>query len=297
MALLRRESDSLAFLNALPGGDRHVVRLVEPYAEFTINLGDGQTQTIGAIIIEKGSWNMGTYVKSNLSKGTKEGLALAATAVKAWEDSVKWLHSHGILHLDIKADNAIWFEDGSVKLIDVAGMLTRGNISADSSNLDSMDLVWDTADLEEQGVTFVSTVTYRQPVNLGPGRRFLDYSADWWSMGVSKMEVLGAQPSFFENGQETAKRVWQSMGSGELEEALRTQMATVLLEPDPHSEEVSVWVDSVMQNLQGRPARVDYFNTRKFSKKASMTAEQSNSRWARVSEDSMDDDNLHLDLP
>jgi len=297
LALLKRESDCLAYLNTLEGSDRHVVRLIEPYCEFDVSLGEGQPERIGALIMERGSWNLGTYVKARLSEGSEAGLAAAATTIQAWEDSVKWLHSHGVLHLDIKADNAVCFEGGAVKLIDVAGMLTRTNISDEASSaLESTDLVWDTADLEEQGMTFVSTITYRQPVNLGPGRRYLDYSADWWSMGVSKMEVLGAQPAFFENGEETAKLVWRSIGSGELEDALRRQMAAVLLEPDPSSDEVSVWVDSVMQNLQGRPARVDYFaprrRRRQEAQQAAANPARRDSKFASVSEDMEDD--LHL---
>jgi serine/threonine protein kinase len=260
MALLKRESDNLATLGSLDGAESHVVRLIEPYREIRVCLGAEHTIDAGAVIMEKGDWNLGAFVKAKLGQaaGNPKALEAAANAISKWEESIRFMHSHGFLHLDIKADNAVLFESGAVKLIDLAGMLSREHMSADSASLDSVDLSWDTADLEEMGVTYVSTITYRQPLDLGPGRRFLDYSADWWSLGVSKMEVLGAAPAVFANGEETTKLVYKSMANGELEDAIRSKMAAVLLEPDPSCAEVAVWVESVMQNLRGSTTTVEY---------------------------------------
>eukprot|EP00873_Tetraselmis_striata_P004505 jgi/Tetstr1/424769/TSEL_015286.t1 len=258
MALLRRESDNFAALNDLPGSDAHVVRLLHPYTEVSVSLGGGEPASVaGAIVLEKGDWNLGGFVRSRLADARPASLAAVGASLAAWEESIAWLHSHGVLHLDIKADNAILFESsGAVKLIDVAGMLTREEASGeDSASMDSADLSWDTADLEDMGITYVSTITYRAPLDLGPARRFLDYSADWWSMGVSKLEVLGALPAAFIDGEQTTRVVLKAMQSSELEEALRARMAAVLMEPDPSCEAVSVWLDSVMQNLRGHAAK------------------------------------------
>jgi len=283
MALLRRESDNFAALNDLPGSDAHVVRLLHPYTEVSVSLGGGEPASVaGAIVLEKGDWNLGGFVRSRLADARPASLAAVGASLAAWEESIAWLHSHGVLHLDIKADNAILFESsGAVKLIDVAGMLTREEASGeDSASMDSADLSWDTADLEDMGITYVSTITYRAPLDLGPARRFLDYSADWWSMGVSKLEVLGALPAAFIDGEQTTRVVLKAMQSSELEEALRARMAAVLMEPDPSCEAVSVWLDSVMQNLRGHAAKVEYVKKAPTEKKPARK-----SRFSKVSMD------------
>lgn len=258
LEMLRKESRSLEYLNTLPGSERHVVRLIHPICEFEAEDKEGKEVKMGAIVMEKGSWDVGNYVKSKLAEGTKAARVEAAHAFTAWEDSIGWLHSHGILHLDIKANNAVGFEDGSVKLIDFAGMLTRADMAGDPAEIAALhnkDLTWNREELKRRGTTFVSAGFYRQPAKVRQG--VLDYSADWWSMAISKMELLQALPSNVDE-QKVGKVIWLSLNAGQLDGALRARVAGALCESDPFCDEVNAWVHSIMCNLHGRPAGVEY---------------------------------------
>lgn len=249
LAMLKKESEGLEVLNRLEGASRHVVRLVHPFCEFEMGL-----ERWGAIVMERGEWDVGAYVGKKLAEGGVEARTQAAHAITAWEDSIGWLHSHGILHLDIKANNAVGFSDGSVKLIDVAGMLGRNDVTPDVAGRHARDLVWDTRELAERGVTMVSALKYRQPNKVRGAT--LDYGADWWSMAVSKMELLGALPGVDDH--EVGNIIWLSLNAGKLDGHLRARVAKALGETDPFCDSCNAWVHSVMCNLQGRPAGVEY---------------------------------------
>lgn len=258
LEMLRKESRSLSYLNSLPGAERHVVRLIHPICEFEAHNKDSQPVRMGAIVMEKGTWDVGNYVKAKLAENTKVARVEAAHAFTAWEDSIGWLHSHGILHLDIKANNAVGFEDGSVKLIDFAGMLTREDMAGDPAEvaaLHNKDLTWSREEMQRRGITFVSAGFYRQPAKVRQG--VLDYSADWWSMAISKMELLRALPTNVDE-QKVGKVIWLSLNAGQLDGTLRARVTAALNETDPFCDEVNAWVHSVMCNLHGRPAGVEY---------------------------------------
>ena len=247
MALLQRESNALMHLNSLEGADSHVIKMHLPYMEVEVPFSDGTAATLGLFVLESGLCDVDEFVKENVEKDA----AVVASVLDKWEDSTKWLHSNSILHLDIKAENAVVCKDGSVKLIDTTGIITRYHSTMDEDmDIPADQVSWDTALLHAQDVPYISTETYAQPEEAGPGGRILDYSADWWSMGVSKLEMLRVQPSLFEDDADTAGMIMEGLESGELEAATRERLAE-LLGAESGSDEVSRWADSVIGNLRG----------------------------------------------
>lgn len=103
-ALLEREASALRHLNAMPGSSDHVIQLLGPYTEFNIVLEEGNVTTVGAILLEKGEADLEGFVRRMVSEHPgKDELREVAEAFQKWEDSTKWLHSNGVLHLDMKA--------------------------------------------------------------------------------------------------------------------------------------------------------------------------------------------------
>jgi serine/threonine protein kinase len=246
MTLLQRESNALGYLNSLEDAGTHVVQMHLPYLEVDVPFQDGSVVPMGLFVLESGLCDVDEFVRENAEKDP----SAVASVLDRWEESTKWLHSHSVLHLDIKAENAVVCEDGCVKLIDTTGIITRFHSMDEDDDIPADKVSWDTALLAAQDIPYISTGTYAQPDEAGPGGRVLDYSADWWSMGVSKIEMLSVKPSMFEEGADTAAMVMESLESGELEIATRQRLA-VLLGVEPGSEQVSAWVRSVMANLRG----------------------------------------------
>ena len=220
--------------------------------------------------MEKGECNLDTFVRSRIGAGAPatsarsfglgsrgDRLLEATSALRRWEQGIQWLHSHGVLHLDIKAENAVCFGDGAVKLIDLSGMLTRRHVPSAPEGTPNADLRWHSADLMRLNVPCVNTEKYMQPEERGPGRALIDYSADWWSAGVSKLETLGLGPAYFAEGADTPALVLEGLGSGGLEAAVRGGLAALLAEEDHSSDMVSAWVASVMDNLNGHRSQVE----------------------------------------
>jgi len=245
MSLLQRESRALAHLNSLDGSSTHVAHLHLEYMEVDVPVKEGSLTTMGLFVLENGLCDLDCFVREKIDKD----IEAAARGLEKWEESLKWLHSHGILHLDIKAENAVVFPDGAIKLIDTTGVITRYH-TMDEDTLLADEVTWDTALLAAQEIPYISTDSYVQPAAAGPGGRVVDYSADWWSMGVSKLDVLGVDPALFDDGTVTGDLVLEGLNSGELEAATRRRLAEVL-GAEPDSDQVSSWVHCVMENLRG----------------------------------------------
>lgn len=141
--------------------------------------------------------------------------------------------------------------EGYVKLIDLTGMLTRGHILSPNDHIPSEQLKWDLRDLQKLEIPQVNTACLSQPNEAAPGTRHISYCADWWSIGVSKMQVLGLQKALFDGPEEeTPARVLDKLRSGKLEEELREEVASLLR--DEEGQETEVWVASILWNLRGR---------------------------------------------
>ena len=254
MDLLDRESEALKYLNGLEGSGPHVIQMLHPYVQFELSLGTGGVESAGAIVLESADCDLDHFVTEQVRNNPSlDTMQTVAKTLNNWEESLGWLHGHGILHLDIKAENAVLCskQDGAVKIIDLTGMLTRSHsASGDDMSVPAEELLWETTRLHKLGIPYVSTETYVQPEEAGPAARIIDYSADWWSMGISKVEILGLHPALFEIDEGTGDIVLESLASGNLDDFMRVQLGE-LLEEEPESETVSLWADSVMTNLQG----------------------------------------------
>ena len=245
MTLLQRESRALIHINSLEDSSNHAALVHLGYMEVDVPLKEGSHTTMGLFVLENGLCDLDCFVRERV----ESDIDAVAEVFDKWEESMKWLHSHGILHLDIKAENAVVFPEGPVKLIDTTGVITRYH-TVDEDDVPAEDVTWDTALLAAQEIPYISTDAYVQPAVMSPKGRVVDYSADWWSMGVSKLDVLGVVPSFFEEDADTGDLIVEALGSGELEAATRERMAEVL-GAEPDSDSVSAWVHCVMENLRG----------------------------------------------
>jgi len=117
--------------------------------------------------------------------------------------------------------------------------------------------VWDGGDLQRPGLPYVSTTEYAQPPELVPRPRFLNCSADWWSLVVSKIEFLRVRPSF-DDEEETATLVQEALQAGELEGMLRENIEADLRPAAASSDQATAiagwWARYVLAKLEGRPA-------------------------------------------
>ncbi len=109
-----------------------------------------------------------------------EFLSIAVQLAKALVS----LHSHKIIHKDIKADNIIVNpKTGEVKLTDfsIASRLSNENLQLTNPN-----------QLE-------GTLTYMSPEQTGRMNRALDYRSDFYSLGITFYEVLTGRLPFQSN--------------------------------------------------------------------------------------------------
>lgn len=254
--LLATESGNIARLAALPGSDAHIVSQLHRYVELHVELGPGVSFSAGAVVLELADGDLESWVRAVLGP-EGSGLEAVAPALARWERSLMWLHAQGCLHLDIKAENAVYFgsaAEGAIKLIDLSGLIMRHHIPGVPDDVPNEQLVWDTADLQRAGLAYVCTDDYCQPMEMGLGGRLLDYSIDWWSVGVSKLELLRAAPNFFDEEADTPQLVMEALKSGQLEVALRARLAALLGTNDVDAPQVSHWAKSVITNLHGKAA-------------------------------------------
>lgn len=256
--LLKRESAVLQYLNTKSGSSSHIIQLVHPYTEFDVVLDTSGPTTTGALILEKADCDLFAFVASQLTdyngmrimQPSPGRLLTVRMAFERWEESVAWLHSNGVLHLDIKAENAV-MKSGAVKLIDLTGIVTRSHIPTPTEHLPNEALRWCTRSLDEQEIPYIPTHAYRQPEELSPGRSLVDYSTDWWSLGVSKLGLLGLQPDAYVGDIDTSAVLMQRIAAGQLEPSMRERAAYMMM-ADPFDDMVSDLVKSVLDNLMGR---------------------------------------------
>ena len=251
LRLLRRESRALEYVHGLPGASEHVEALLHPYREVEVAAAaapGAPAVKYGALVLEKPASDLSEFVQFHLGGGeassseclpaAPEGLLRVASALRRWEASLQWLHGHGVLHLDVKADKALVFDGGKVKLGGLAGIVTAGHssqgddpppppgkqagegggevaeeeeeaVGGDERRRRKSCPRWRTRDLLAQGVPRVFTQRYEQPECLAPGLGEIDFTADWWSLGVSRAELLlgGSLSGAFEGNPEAASAV------------------------------------------------------------------------------------------
>ena len=112
-----------------------------------------------------------------------------------------YMHSNFILHRDLKPDNLMLTEDGTLKFIDF-GMAKRFE-----------EEVW----LSQNQITAI----YRPP-EIFFGAKFYGYSADIWSLGCIMAELLIKRPLF--PGQSEAdilNRIFAIRGTPDVSKCLR----------------------------------------------------------------------------
>ena len=80
-------------------------------------------------------------------------------------DVLRFMHSHGVIHRDIKPDNVLVNSKGQIKISDFG-------ITRDMNPVDSKDLA----------ETFTGTVMYMSPERLAG--KYYSYSSDIWSFGL-----------------------------------------------------------------------------------------------------------------
>ncbi|MEO0688057.1 MAG: serine/threonine-protein kinase, partial [Cyanobacteria bacterium J06649_11] len=122
----------------------------------------------------------GQSLKQVISNRKLELLEFLNVAVQLTKALVS-LHSHNIIHRDIKADNIIINpEMGQVKLTDfsIASRLSQEKLQLTSPN-----------QLE-------GTLTYMSPEQTGRMNRVLDYRSDFYSLGVTFYEMLAGRLPF-----------------------------------------------------------------------------------------------------
>jgi serine/threonine protein kinase len=149
-------------------------------------------------------------------------LELAKHIVASLVLAVSFLHSHGVVHRDIKPDNLLITPQGNVKLVDF-GMSTHYDSNTDGSGSENNSL-WlkemhnasgstsavhalrsetdmsissyrfgDRCD-DDLMKTLVGNVNYAAPEVLeGEG---YDHSIDWWAVGVLYFHFIGGVPPF-----------------------------------------------------------------------------------------------------
>ncbi len=125
----------------------------------------------------------GQSLKQVLSKRKLEFIEFLNIAVQLAKALVS-LHSHQIIHKDIKADNIIINpKTGEVKLTDfsIASKLSNENLQLTNPN-----------QLE-------GTLTYMSPEQTGRMNRALDYRSDFYSLGITFFEMLTGRLPFQSN--------------------------------------------------------------------------------------------------
>ena len=139
---VKEEASKLAFLNSLPGSDKHVIKLVHDKCVQFRYSGDAATgakaseSLYAVIIIEKAGADLAKHFDDNvltsprpyLGCGVNSGslsapddapsrLLQVATLFRSWDSTLAWLHSHGIAHLDIKPANAVIMTTGAASML------------------------------------------------------------------------------------------------------------------------------------------------------------------------------------
>ena len=125
----------------------------------------------------------GQSLKQTLSSDNLRLLKFLTIAVQLAKALVS-LHSHQIIHKDIKADNIIInSKTGEVKLTDFSIASKLSNEKLQLTNPNQLE----------------GTLTYMSPEQTGRMNRFLDYRTDFYSLGVTFYEMLTGKLPFQSN--------------------------------------------------------------------------------------------------
>eukprot|EP01064_Diplonema_japonicum_P033733 TRINITY_DN6735_c0_g1_i1.p1 TRINITY_DN6735_c0_g1~~TRINITY_DN6735_c0_g1_i1.p1 ORF type:complete len:863 (+),score=101.22 TRINITY_DN6735_c0_g1_i1:52-2640(+) len=143
---------------------------------------------IGLELLEGGS--LKSIVRS---KGIQE--STVRYYMKDLTEAVRFIHSHGIVHRDIKADNVLVDKNGRVVLSDF-GCCKDVGIASDSSSIatPTSTIKGLSGSVPFMAPEVIETVSSPTPPSSDPSKKRYNLSSDIWSLGCTTVELLNGNP-------------------------------------------------------------------------------------------------------
>jgi serine/threonine protein kinase len=130
--------------------------------------------TVG-MVFDYGGINMYEYMEQQYNNGRFIGLDVLNAAAHSMNDGLRFLHSRGIIHGDLKPENLVIDVKKQIKIIDLGSHVEVKNT-------------------RKRDGFYIQTRYYRAP-NCIMGA-YIDTNIDYWSMGCILFELVVGQPLF-----------------------------------------------------------------------------------------------------